>query len=468
MLCCGLLHLLVARSSLCYTMDGSLTLRELHKSKAMSMHHRLSPVALVVALVLASCAAPAVRPPNPPLETRAISLMVFGEPAEKAAYEELIAAFHTAHPDIRVELIHIPSQRDYQRRLSADFAAGTPADLVLINYRRYANFAARGVLHPIGDYVYASPDLSLNDFYQPALAPFYWNNELMCMPQNLSSLVVYYNKDLFDQAGLAYPTNDWTWDDFLRTAQALTRDLDGDGQTDQHGLGTDPSLFRVAPFIWQNNGDLVNNPSNPTRLSLDDPQSRAAVAWFVELQTVHGVVPDAVAEQAENSESRFLTGRLAMFLNSRRGVPTYRTITTFDWDVAPLPQGLRRAGILHSDAYCMTTATQDKDAAWQFIAYAVSEAGQSLVAQSGRIVPSRKAVAESPAFLDPQAKPANSRIFIEHIEDIRAVPVMSTWVDIEEIVGKEIERAFYGQASVDEAIRTAITNSQEYFELAVR
>lgn len=116
----------------------------------------------------------------------------------------------------------------------------------------------------------------------------------------------------------------------------------------------------------------------------------------------------------------------------------------------------------------MTTATQDKDAAWQFIAYAVSEAGQSLVAQSGRIVPSRKAVAESPAFLDPQAKPANSRIFIEHIEDIRAVPVMSTWVDIEEIVGKEIERAFYGQASVDEAIRTAITNSQEYFELAVR
>lgn len=434
----------------------------------MAIPCKLFVVAFAVALMLGGCATPNASSPNPPAETRTVPLMVFGEPAEKAAYEALIAAFHMEHPDIRVTLIHIPSQRDYQRRLSADFAAGTPADLVLINYRRYANFAARGVLHPINDYLNTTPDLSLNDFYQPALAPFYWQNELMCMPQNLSSLVVYYNRDLFDQAGIAYPTDDWTWDDFLRTAQALTRDLDGDGQTDQHGLGTDPSLFRVAPFIWQNNGDLVNNPSNPTRLSLDDPQSRAAVAWFVELQTVHRVVPDAIAEQAENSESRFLNGRLAMFLNSRRGVPTYRTITDFDWDVAPLPQGLRRAGILHSDAYCMTTATQDKDAAWQFIAYAVSDEGQRLMSQSGRIVPSRKAVAESPAFLDPQAKPASSHIFIGHIEDIRAVPVMSTWVDIEEIVGKEIERAFYGQVSVDEAISTAIINSQEYFELAAR
>lgn len=412
---------------------------------------------ILLTLLLAGCAAPTPA-------TTTVSFMVFGEPAEKAAYDELVAAFAEKHPQIAIELIHIPDQGDYRRRLSADFAAGTAADVVLMNYRRYANFAARGVLHPLDDYLNSSELLRLDDFYQPAVAPFYWDNRLMCIPQNLSSLVVYYNKDLFDQAGLAYPTDDWTWNDFLQTAQALTRDLDGDGTTDQYGLGTDPSIFRVAPFIWQNGGELVDNPSNPRRLNLDAPASREAIQWFVELQTVHGVVPDAVAEEAENSESRFLNGRTAMFLNSRRGVPTYRTITAFDWDVAPLPQRVQRAGILHSDAYCMAASTPNKDAAWTFIEFANSTEGQTIVAQSGRTVPSLRAVAESPAFLDPAAKPARSRVFLDYIDDIRLVPVMATWTDIEEIAGKEMERAFYGQASVDEAIATAIQNTQEYFE----
>ena len=89
----------------------------------------------------------------------------------------------------------------------------------------------------------------------------------------------------------------------------------------------------------------------------------------------HHVVPDAAEEKAESSESRFLNGRLGMFLNSRRGVPTYRTITSFDWDVAPLPRRRQRAGILHADAYCMPKAAEHKAAAWAFIEYANSPDG---------------------------------------------------------------------------------------------
>ena len=123
-------------------------------------------------------------------------------------------------------------------------------------------------------------------------------------------------------------------------------------------------------------------------------------------------MPDAVQEAAEGSESRFQNGRLGMFLNSRRGVPTYREIEAFDWDVAPLPQNKQRAGILHADAYCMAAATENKDAAWTFIEFANSAEGQTIIAASGRTVPSLKAVAESPAFLDPNAKPARSDVFL--------------------------------------------------------
>ena len=75
-----------------------------------------------------------------------ISFMVFGDPAELAAYQKLVDAFHATHPDIQVELIHIPGQADYRNRLAADLAAGSPADVLLINYRRYAAFADVGAL----------------------------------------------------------------------------------------------------------------------------------------------------------------------------------------------------------------------------------------------------------------------------------------------------------------------------------
>lgn len=394
-----------------------------------------------------------------------VSFMVFGDPAELAAYQALVAAFGDEHPAIEVELIHIPSMTDYRLRLGADFAAGSPADVVLINYRRYAPFAALGVLEPLAPYLRRSAVIADPDFFPEASDPFRWQGQLMCIPQNISSLVVYYNKDLFDAAGLAYPEDDWTWDEFLATAQALTSDLDGDGLADQYGLGTEASIFRVAPFIWQNGGELVVTEANgtPLRLALDSRPAREAIEWFVALQTEHGVVPDALAEAAEDSESRFLAGRTAMFLNSRRGVPTYRRIDSFDWDVAPLPRREQAAGILHTDAYCMAAATQDKEAAWAFIEYANSPVGQAIVARSGRTVPSLIEVARSEAFLDPTLRPASSEVFLDTVPLLRAVPVIAAWVDVEEVAGDELERAFYGHASVDEAIDAMITRTAPFF-----
>ena len=398
-------------------------------------------------------------------ESGEVSFMVFGDPAELAAYQELVAAFETEHAGIDVELIHIPGAGDYRLRLGADFAAGAPADVVLINYRRYAPFAAMGVLEPLAPYLRRSDIIADVDFFPQASDPFRWRGQLMCLPQNISSLVVYYNKDLFDAAGLDYPSDDWTWDEFLATAKALTFDSDGDGRTDQYGLGTEASIFRVAPFIWQNGGQLVvlEGGTRPVKLALDARPAREAIEWFVALQTEHGVLPDAINEAAEPSERRFLNGRTAMFLNSRRGVPSYRRIDGFDWDVAALPRKEQAAGILHSDAYCMAAATQDKDAAWAFIEFANSPAGQTIVARSGRTVPSLIEVAGSAAFLDPEQKPANSAVFLETVPLLRGVPVMAGWVDVEELSGDELERALFGNASVDDAIASMITRTLPFF-----
>lgn len=391
--------------------------------------------------------------------------MVFGDPAEFNAYRDLVDAFHERHDDVHVELTHIPSPREYRTRLSTEYAAGSPPDISLMNYRRYAAFAANDLLEPLGPYLAQSELINEKDFYPVALEGFYWQGQLVCIPQNISSLIIYYNQDLFDAAGIPYPGDQWTWSDFVETARALTRDLDGDGTIDQYGVGIEPSLLRLAPFVWQNDAPIVDNPQNPRRTTLTRPPSLEAFQWFVDLYQVHGVVPSRIEEEAQDSESRFLAGTTAMYFNSRRGTPTYREIDKFTWDVAPLPMNKTEAGILHSDAYCLSATTENKDAAWTFIEFANSVEGQTIIAGSGRTVPSMISVAESDAFLESNQPPARSHLFIDAASQLKLVPVLSTWEEIESIADQEIERAFYGDITVEEAAQLIFQRTEEYFLL---
>lgn len=424
-------------------------------------------------LLFAGCAAtgqPAIA--NDPVDENAnatfgpigtVSLMMFGDPLEKAAYDKLVARFKELHDQVTVELIHIPSLGDYRRRMMSDFLTSTPADVTLINYRHYAQFAAKKLLEPLGPYLDQSSILHEDDFYPQALEPYYWNGTLMCVPKGISGLMVYYNKKLFDEAGVAYPSDDWTWEQFLETAQALTKDSDGDGELDIYGLGTDATVLHVAPFLWMNGGDVIDDPAKPRKLTLDTPESREALEWFIDLQVTHQVVPDFVKEQAEASEIRFINGRLGMFLNSRLGVSTYRQVEGFDWDVAPLPQGKEQATTLYSDAFCLSATSKNKDAAWSLIEFANSPEGQTILAQSGRAVPTLKSVAESSAFLQPDQKPANSQVFLKTIPYLRALPILATWTDIEIVTSEELEFAFHGGATLDAAIDAAVIRSRDFW-----
>jgi multiple sugar transport system substrate-binding protein len=418
-------------------------------------------MALLVVLSVAACKAPsAADSPPAPAE---VSFMVFGDPAELAAYEKLVTTFNAAHPEIQVNLSHVPGQNDYRQRLAASFANSSPPDIMLLNYRRFAAFAESGI-EPIGPYLEKSTVIQADDFFAPTIEAYTYQGQLWCIPQNISSLVVYYNQDLFDAAGIPYPANHWTWDDFLTTARALTQDTNGDGTIDQYGAGVEANLFRLAPFAWSAGGNIVDNQENPTRLTLDNPVTLAAFQWFVDLQVKEKVVPDAVAESAEESESRFINGRLGMFFNSRRGTPTYREIETFTWDVVPLPRAGIATTILHTDAFCMAKITRNKEAAWTFIEYANSPEGQTILAESGRTVPSLISVAESDVFLNPSAPPANNRAaFIDTIPSMQGVPIMPNWVNIEEVAGEEVKRAFYGDATVAEAAQQAQALTEALF-----
>ena len=171
----------------------------------------------------------------------------WGDAAEVSAYEAIVAAFEAQHPDIDVQVEHVPNATDFYARLATGYAAGLAPDVFLINYRRYGQFAARGALTPVGPLLASSEVIAEEDYFPEPLEAFRFGGELMCLPQNLSSLVVYYNRDLFDAAGVPYPEAGWTWAEFLDAAKALTRDIDGDGLTDQHGSGSGEQPHPLHP-----------------------------------------------------------------------------------------------------------------------------------------------------------------------------------------------------------------------------
>jgi len=387
-----------------------------------------------------------------------VSFLVFGDPEEIQAYRDVIAAYENEQPEVDVKMIEASDRDDLIARLSTSFAAGTPPDLFLLNYRFYAQFAARDVLEPIEDRVDDSDVFEQDDFYEEAMNAFRFDNKLTCLPQNISSLVVYYNKDLFKEAGVAEPKEGWSWDDMVAAAKKLTKDSNGDGEAEVYGLGIEASLIRLAPFVWSAGGDLVDDDENPTHFTLDTPEAEVAMERFFQLHVTDKVTPGEEEVEAEDDETRFQNGRMAMVLSSRRSTPTFRTIQDFDWDVAALPQHEEQAGILHSDAYCLTKASDNKDAAWSFMEYALGPEGAPIVAKSGRTVPSLKSVAESDAFLDPTAKPANSKVFLDTIPVIRHVPSISTWPEIEDAAEPILEEAYFSgesAAAVAQELRQA-------------
>ena len=353
-----------------------------------------------------------------------------------------MSAFHAEQDDVRVKLVEASDRDDLLARLSTGFAGGNPPDLFLLNYPFYGQFAARDLLEPIEERLASSDALEPDDFYEPALEAFRRDGEQICLPQNISSLVVYYNKDLFAKAGVEEPATGWTWREFVDAVVDLT-----DRDAGVYGLGVEPSIIRVAPFVWSNGGDVVHE--DESGFALDSAPARDALGRFLLLRRQYGVIPSEEEVESEDDETRFQRGRLAMILQSRRATPTFRTIESFERDVAPLPVFERPAGILHSDAYCMTEQSENHDAVWDFMEFALGPEGQRIVARTGRTVPSLMDVAASRAFLDPRAKPASARVFLDGIGAIRRVPTISTWPEIEDAAEPILETALYEAAETD-------------------
>jgi multiple sugar transport system substrate-binding protein len=219
-----------------------------------------------------------------------LSVIHWGDEKEKELVAGWIAEFNEDYPGIEVEQIHVPS--NYWDKVAAMFAAGTPPDLMYMGYPEMALYASEGTLLPLDDYMATDPEMSTDLFFPSLIDAFTYDGQLYGVSKDWNTQVLYYNKALFDGAGVSYPDDTWTWDNVLDAAKKMTADTDGNGVTDQWGFVTDVGMNRIGAWIYGNGGSYLSEDRQTCTLT--DPASVDALKFITGMMFEDKVAPSKI------------------------------------------------------------------------------------------------------------------------------------------------------------------------------
>jgi multiple sugar transport system substrate-binding protein len=368
--------------------------------------------------------------------------------AEDEALAQQIAAFEEANPGITVEVNLVP---DYDTTLQTTIASGDPPDVFYIDSSRLADMVEAGVVDIGGDKI-EDPE----GIYESLRNVFTYNGEFVCPPKDFSTLTLIYNRDMFDAAGLEYPTDDWTWDDLRAAAEALTTTNEEGEQV--LGLVTNPEAARWLPFLYQAGGSVLNE--DWTEVTLDSEEAREAFDFYV------GLVQDGFAGTASDVDAgwageAFGMGRAAMTIEGNWIMqPLADQFPEINWGAVQLP-GHPDGGegtLVFTVCFAVAAGSENQEAAWQLVNFLTGEEGGRLVAEAGfGPMPPRIALAET--WL--AARGEQAQAFVDAAEHAKPWSFPVGFGDVLDTLNSGLQLAYEGQATADDVIFETAAAAEE-------
>ncbi|MGF9823452.1 sugar ABC transporter substrate-binding protein [Brevibacillus agri] len=381
------------------------------------------------------------------------------DPPTKKKMEEIIAKFEQSHPHIKIKTVTAPYE-DFYQKLTTQIAAGNAPDIWQSDGTKVFGFAQRGAIRDITDYVTkeVNKDEVLGVEFNKDASGKYWG-----VPQGIQVGALFYNKDLFDQAGVAYPTADWTWDDLKAAAAKLTLDANGKNADDpafdknavkQYGF-TFCGSSRGAFNIMKAYGGGVLDPTM-TQSIVNSPENKKAVEWMADGMK-RKLFPNPAELKAFQSNFKvFLSGATAMQIDIYAAT-TSMNGAGLNYDVAPLPKGpdgKRFAPVIANSWVINKKAEEQKvKAAQEWITYwTTSDEAQKEWAEVGEAIPVKKSVANSEMFLNPSIKPDNKQVFLDSLEFAGTIDTNAVFAEWLKVVTDNLAELFMDKMSVDDYI----------------
>jgi len=418
------------------------------------MKRNLLFVLLIVALLISSCGKKSASGPV------AITFMAWGAPEELEVWQKIADEFHAANSNITVNM-DVSDWESYWTKLDTLFAGGTPPDVFAMDAPLYLDWQSRDVLLNLQPYINKASGF-LDNFYTQPLEGYKVSGSYYGMPRDFQTIVLFYNKDMFDAAGVAYPTASWTWEDLRTAAKKLALDKNGDGTIDQYGFSCDLWDMELcwSEAIWSYGGDVIN--ADRTKTLLGESKARQAWQLFHDMIFVDKSMPDTIAA-GEYGGDLFQAGVVAMWPMGHWAVPGYATVE-FQWDVAPMPAGpAGQATSVNSAGFVVAKASKNADAAWKFIQFALSQTGQTRLTELGFAIPVLKSVAESPVFLQAKVgdRTINQQVFLDSLKYARVKPIFKGYTLWADAIGNGIATIWTGESELDQTLDAAIVEADK-------
>ncbi len=357
-----------------------------------------------VVLAGAGCRAGAAQPRHE------LTFSFWGSYRDLEFWREVVDRFEVAHPE--AEIVPQFTPINYGEKLQLQLISDSAADIILMDDEFHPAYAVRGYLEDLRPFIERdSAELRVDDFLPNALRAFtYWTREggesreiIGALPWDGTAVLMFYNRDLFDEAGIPPPQEDWTWEDFRRIAIQLTRDYDGDGRTDQFGAMLGFGWLDAEPLVWSFGGRFLSGDC--TRAAVrDDDRVMEAARFMQGLKFTDRVLIWFGSQQGMNREVQILTGRIAMSPSGWFAAQVLgETDTDVRWGVCHMPRGPRgdRFTRVTFDGLSINRniAPEKKAVAWAFLKFVLTEEIQARLATVGRGVPVVREYAER-HFLD--------------------------------------------------------------------
>ncbi|MEZ4861457.1 MAG: sugar ABC transporter substrate-binding protein [Caldilineaceae bacterium] len=306
--------------------------------------------------------------------------------------QEMLAQFHEAHPDLRV--FFTPDPDNLADEMLAEMEAGTAPDVLDGCCTFFPTWAQQGHMLDLRPYVTQDLDAATIADWDPAQyrAFFLRDGRQFGLPKYHGAVALYYNKDLFDQSGVAYPTAQWDHDDYLAAMSQLTQDSSAgsdSGQREVWGSMLDVAWDRIQLHVNSWGGHLVS-PYAPTNCAFHKPKAMAALAWLHDRMWQDRVMATFPDVQYMSPRSAFINKRVAMVEEGSWVLKDILLNADFRVGVAPMPAGpARRATLATSDGYGIYAGTDYPDAAWELVQFLTSEAYGLAMAKANFLQPAR-------------------------------------------------------------------------------
>jgi multiple sugar transport system substrate-binding protein len=416
--------------------------------------------ALSVALAVAGCGTSATSTTSPSGSAAALPSPGGGgtvtmwhgyTDVERTATDAFVAKFNATNPGFTMKAVFAGSNDYALQKLLTALAAGKAPDISYQYGSSMANLATSPKVVDLEPLMAATPGFNWNDFYPAERLATTVNGKVIGVPALVDNLALVYNKAVFDKAGVAYPTRDWTWTDFRAAAQKLTNP-----SAKQYGWAyvndaSEDTVWRFLALLWQADGDLLN--ADNTKSAFNSPQGLKAMTLLHDMAVTDKSV--YLDSGNQNYLNLFNAGKIAMLWTGPWDLSMVNAGVQYGVEI--LPADVTHATIAGPDNYVlMDNGSQQVANAWDFVNWFCSpEVHLQYCIATGHL-PIRKSETTLPAYQDYLKKYPADEVFVANLENVtKARPNIATYPKISAALGQAVQSVLLGRAQPQQALDAA-------------